>query len=248
MNNNFFKATIIVLALINTKAFANDADRTFYWSNARGLVKAENCKFEASSKPSLGVVYNSEVSYVTLEKNEGLSNLDIKNMSLVKNLDTELTADKLKVEVVAINSSAGVYKPLLKRLFSKGSVRPQASRGDQGLVDSSNLLNIEKYYIKMNNNNYASDVGGVFWSAYYDDKYVKLNCPEFVDTNNYTIFNIHNEENGKVVSRVGVSSTETELFKDVLIYTNHKIGKYHPDDEISFLPKKVENTENKIIA
>ena len=239
MKNNLLKVLIMILTLISTKTFANEMDRVFYWSNAKGFVKADHCKFEASNEPKFGIVYNFDTDHVILEKNGGVSNLTIVNASLVKTKDTDISLDKFNVEVVSINTDR-VSKPFsFGRFFSKSKsiANANAIRGDEGLVGSKYLKKLQTYIIKLNNKDYVDVLGGALSSVYHDDKFVKLNCPEFLEINDYTIFDIYSQKDGRVVSRVGVSLTETEIFKEVSISSKHNDTKYNSLDEISFIPK-----------
>lgn len=228
MINFFLKVVIIILSLFTTKVFASEMDKVFYWSNAKGLVEAEHCKLEATSKNSFGIVDNVRDSHVLLVRNSGLSNLSIANESLVKIIDTDVKTGNKAVEIVAINNKV-IKKPFsIKGLFSKERLKVQAMRGDEGSVDLKNLKDLTKYSIE--NNNYSNVLGGTLWKIYFHEKFVKLSCPEFSSKNDYIVFNIYNQNNTGVVSRVAVSASETELFKDVLIFQNYKKVSYEEDD------------------
>ncbi len=209
MNKLFIKRLIVLLTLLNTNVFASEIENMFYWSNAKGLVKAENCKLETSKNPKLGFVKSSTLGYVTLEKNQGQSNLNISSSSLVKisNIDSE--TGKKNVEIVGVNS---VYTPLI----------PEAVRGDNGVVNSKAIENISKSFIQINEN-YMDVLGGTYWKVFANDKFLKLNCPEFSLNKDYFVFSVYPESGGRMISRVAVSSAETELFENIKVFDESEI-------------------------
>ena len=115
-------------------------EKMFYWSNAKGLVKADHCKLEASRNPKLGFVKAAPFhSLVTLERSEGLSNLDIIPGSIIKIGETDAASGNKVVEVVGVNS---LFAPLEK----------EAIRGDKGIVSLSNIESISKNFIQIQRN------------------------------------------------------------------------------------------------
>ena len=228
MINLFLKVVIVLLSFFTSKAFSSEMDKVFYWSNAKGLVEADHCKMEASSSNSLRVVYNVRDNHVPLVRNSGQSNLSIVNESLVKISDTDINKSNRGLEVVAVNNKV-VKKPFsIKGLFKKEPLKVQAMRGDEGSVDSKYLKDLTNYSMK--NNDYSDVLGGAYWRVYFQETFVKLNCPEFINANDYIIFNVYNKNNSGVISRVAVSASETELFKDVSIFQNYKADNYDEVD------------------
>ena len=217
MNNIFLKGIIISLTLMSTEVFANDMQEIYYWSNAKGWVNAEHCKIETAREPKFKIVDSVDNHSISLVRNEGNSNLNIVNESMVKIIDNDLLSNNMLVELVSVNSK------MSKKLFSlPGDLlnkpwKAQAARGDQGIVNQNNLKSLKDYTIKINND-YKDVTGGDYWRIYYNQTHVKLNCPEFVENNDYILFNVYNESSKKMSLRVGVSTSETELFKDVLIF------------------------------
>ena len=210
MKNIFLKGSFVILTLLSNQVFANEMEKMFYWSNAKGLVKADHCKLEASRNPKLGFVKAAPFhSLVTLERSEGLSNLDIIPGSIIKIGETDAASGNKVVEVVGVNS---LFAPLEK----------EAIRGDKGIVSLSNIESISKNFIQIQRN-YMNVVGGTFWKVYGDDKFVKLNCPEFTIAKDYFVFNVYPSNGRRMISRVGVSASETELFKNIRTFEESTI-------------------------
>ena len=209
MNNFLLKGAIVILTLLNTNIFASEMDKMFYWSNAKGLIKAENCKLETSKNPKLGFLKSATSSYISLEKNQGLSNLNISSGSLVKIGNTDPETGNKTVEVVGVNTA---YAPL----------RPEGLRGDNGVVTPKNLVNISKFFIQISEN-YMNVVGGTYWKVFANDKFLKLNCPEFINNKDYFVFNVYPANGGRRIARVAVSSSETELFEKIKTFEESEV-------------------------
>jgi hypothetical protein len=210
MNNFFLKGAVVILALVNTQAFAADMDKMFYWSNANGLVKADNCKLEATRNPKLSFVKNTIFSNtISLEKNQGLSNLTVATGSLVKTGAIDPITGKMAIEIVGVNS---VNTPL----------ETEAVRGDNGLVNPRNIQDITSKFIQIKSD-YMNVIGGTYWKVFGDDKFLKLNCPGVTNSKEYVVFNVYPENGGRMIARVGVSAFETELFKNIKTYKKSKI-------------------------
>ncbi len=211
MNNFFLKGVFVTLTLLlSTKTFANEVDKMFYWSNAKGLVKADHCKLEVSRNPKLGFVKPTpHQNLITLDRNQGSSNLNIVSGSLVKIGDVDSVHGSKAAEVVGVNA---ILAPL----------EMEAVRGDKGLISINNFEGLSKNFIQINND-YMDVVGGTYWKVYGDDKFIKLNCPEFTYANDYFVFNVYPANGGSITARVGVSSTETELFKDIKTFEDSKV-------------------------
>ncbi len=219
MNKFILNGVMFTLALLSSSSYANDMKEMYYWSNAKGLVKAEHCKIETANDTNLKIVDDDSNKPIALERNEGNSNLNIINKSLVKIIDNNNKSDDKSVEMVSVNSLI-FKKPFgFLGMISNKPWKAQAYRGDQGTVNQSHLKSIKDYTIKINSAD--KDISkGDNWRVYHNETYVKLNCPEFVDKKDYVIFNVYSESSKALISRVGVSASETELFKDVLIFEN----------------------------
>ena len=209
MNNFLLKGTIVIMTLVSTNIFASEMNTMFYWSNAKGLIKADNCKLETSKNPKLGFLKSATSSYISLEKNQGLSNLNISSGSLVKIGNTNPENGNKTVEVVGVNTA---YTPL----------KPEGLRGDNGIISPENLVDISKFFIQINKN-YMDVVGGTYWKVFTNDKFLKLNCPEFINNKDYFVFNVYPEDGGRMIARVAVSASETELFENIKTYEESEI-------------------------
>lgn len=215
MNKIFIISTLFALALLNSKAFAADMEDMFYWSNVKGLVSAKSCKLATITNPKLGFL-KAEPSYesVILEKNLGLSNLLVGPGSLVKLGDNSPIPFKIQVEVVGVNG-----------------VSPQeigAIRGDRGDVNQNNLESISKRFIQLKVD-YLNALGGTYWKVFGKDKFLKINCPEFAQTDDYIVFSVYPEDGGRALARVGISSSDTELFKNIVTHNKYKIYRKFPE-------------------
>lgn len=199
------------------------AYETYYWDNQSGLTDASHCKTSPHDETEFRIsqYYGAGTSITeNLRNSRGVRQSYLRNGSLVKLISGRGEKNFSAVQVLGVN-----YKN-----ESELTQKWQSARGDEGFLFDQSLSAIEDRIIQIKSEQEVTELNDSLWKIPRGESYLKLDCPEFEDTDrNYNLFEVFSPNDISVpLAYIAVSEEETEIFSKIQTYTLDETQTLYP--------------------